>query len=500
MMTAWALASPLMSSPDEPSHAIRAGAVVRGDFTGTPSPSLTDTEVQVPEYLADSAKNLGCYAFKAEVNAGCQFGSADNELVTGRTQSTLNTPVFYAIAGLPTLVLDGNAAIYAMRLVVVLMSAALLAVMFQMLRTLPNSRWAMIAGAVSVTPMVLFLSGSVNPNAIEVSAAAALYTSLLVTFRVPTVHTSILWQRIATVVIATFLLVNTRSISLIWLLIIFAMALLFSKREALLPLFKKAPFWIGVGVAGVAVASAGIWYLLPKGLVQMPGAPDVGRDWGWGFGSMLDRTLEDGRGWVGVFGWLDTVPPGIVYAIWSAAVIGLVVAALTFASARGRTVMIGWALILVCVPAIIQATLIQEWGWVWQGRYSLALFVCMVLTAGVVLDAQLPRIRRSALTGKVVVALGGALAVGHIVAFAWALRRYVVGLSPDQTWLTFLLEPSWQPPVHSIVLIVVFGVLLVIGIVALRRGIASSETQSEREDAEGLANDVRVESIPTPAA
>ena len=35
-MLLWALASPLMSVPDEPSHAIRAAAVVRGEVANGP--------------------------------------------------------------------------------------------------------------------------------------------------------------------------------------------------------------------------------------------------------------------------------------------------------------------------------------------------------------------------------------------------------------------------------------------------------------------------------
>ena len=126
-MLIWALASPLGSVPDEPSHAIRAAAVVRGEPVSqqwAEHPSLAIAEV--PRYVAQ-LQDRTCFAFHPRLSAACVTLPAGdpNEIVLTGTSAGNNGPLFYAIVGLPTLFLSGDVALYAMRFVNAILTAAL---------------------------------------------------------------------------------------------------------------------------------------------------------------------------------------------------------------------------------------------------------------------------------------------------------------------------------------------------------------------------------------
>ena len=112
----------------------------------------------VPAAIAHSHFRT-CFAFEPNVSADCAvpFTGDPTEIVESGTSAGVNSPVYYAIVGLPSLFLTGDPALYGMRVVNAVLCAALLAVMIMQLRTLPSSRWAIVASTVAVTPMVLFL-------------------------------------------------------------------------------------------------------------------------------------------------------------------------------------------------------------------------------------------------------------------------------------------------------------------------------------------------------
>ncbi len=480
----WGLASPLMSSPDEPAHAMRAAAVVQGDLTGQLSIREPGTsEVLVPRYLAESM-DLTCFRNMILTTAACQVPVTDqpNELVTGYTTATLNTPVFYAITGLPTLFLDGNKAMYAMRAMVALMCSALLAIAFMAIAQLPRRRWTLFSVAVAVTPMVLFLSGTINPNAVEVCAAVATLALMTLIFREDS-SGSVLLERIALLALSVFLLVNTRSLSLFWLLIISVIALILARPAVLKAVFSRPTAWVGTAVMGTAVVFALWWFLTPKGLTQEFQSVGVGTPWLTAFITSLDRTFDLGYGWIGVFGWLDTPAPAFTLIVWIVASGTLVVGAFLFGSWRFRACLIVLATALVLLPALIQASLAAEWGYVWQGRYTLAIFVCLIVVSGLALDegasptwpSPLKRLPRLAIV---------MIAFAQLAAFLWALKRYVVGLSWDLTWIAMIGQPNWQPPFGWIAIACCFAAALAVGVIVLSKSLNTTD--------EGPAEDERL--------
>ena len=471
LMGAWAFATPLMAVPDEPAHAIRAAAVVRGEITASASNDIPwQGEVTVPRYIAHS-ESLTCFAFNPQIDAGCQtplLGDPD-ELVTAATSAGPNSPVFYAIVGLPTLVASGETALYAMRLMNVVVTSALLAFAAMALSQLRGARWSLLVFAVAVTPMLLFLGGSINPNAIEIAAAASLFCTLALVFREPATPRD-LWIRAAIVITSTWMLVNTRSIALLWLAIIIGSALVMADRRLLRRLTRSAAAWTTVGLSLVAVCGAVLWFIQPQ-IEAPPGErPEylyLGAPFSTGFQVMLDATFDQFSGWIGLFGWLDVSAPGLAIAIWTLLLATPVLMALLFGRGSTRAATIVLLVAAFLIPPIVQGVLVSSLGLIWQPRYAMAIYTPLILCAGIALDGirQANRAPFLARIGSLAILLA---AVGHLATFVWVLRRYVVG---SGGWLDMLIHPEWQPPLTWIGLTAVFAFVLAVSAVILQRAL-----------------------------
>lgn len=449
-MLLWCFASPLGSVPDEPSHAIRAAAVVRGDFAPQPRDDFpVHARADVPRAIAFMHERI-CYAFKPDVPADCvpEFNGDPDEIVMTGTSAGRNHPLYYAIVGLPSLVLSGDAALYGMRALNAILCAAVLGIAAMQLSLLRFSRWAGIALFITITPMVLYLGGSINPNGLEVAAAVSLLSVLITTFRLPSPRLW-LWGQAALVTLLTLLLTGTRNIALLWVLIIVTVALLLGDRAILRRLIHRPEFWICAVVSTLICALAIIWNLtLPAYAVQE--FTSAGTSASEAFVSMLLRTFDFTDGYVGLFGWVDTPSPKFSVIVFSAVIAALTLSALSLADRKMRLVLSGLLVAMLLVPAVTQAVLAPQLGYIWQGRYMLALLACMLVVCGVALDdalgqGPLPRPLRNVIAISLVL-----LAVAQTWSFWSTLKRYVVGSSA--TVRDMVLAPAWQPPLGWIAL------------------------------------------------
>jgi hypothetical protein len=476
-MLLWTLASPLASVPDEPTHFIRAAAVVRGEVITRALPSMPmEAEAIVPNYVAHTNAQT-CFAFKPNVPAGCQrlvSGDPNAPTVTGQTADA-NNPAFYAIVGLPSLVLSGNAALYAMRGVSAVLCALMIAFTFMAVSQLRRARWAYFAAFVSTTPMVLYLGGSVNPNGLEATAAGALFAMLALTFSTYS-HGRRLIERLGAIALSTGLLVSTRNISLLWVLLALVAALLLSRANIMRRLARNPLVWVTVATVMVICFLALLWFIRPPVTQPQPALPGAGTAFIIAFVSMLVATFNYGIGWVGFFGWVDTPAPNITFVAWSAGMVGIAIAA--FAIGRGTK---RWALILLLAalfltPAFAQASIVAKAGYIWQGRYTLAIVVMLVLACGFVLDrfgrsAPNPVLRMS------VAILIGFLGIGQIAAFVMTLKRYVIGANAS-IQLMFTGQ-SWIPPLGWPTLALAFTAVTAVACVVIFR-VAFSPEHSRR--------------------
>lgn len=479
LSTAWIAATPLMGVPDEPAHVIKAAAVVRGELTGRPMPGGGAFQlVTVPAGIAHFDE-YGCFAQHKETTPACvaPFSGDKDRLVDARTSASNYNPVYYAIVGLPSLAVTGTASVYGMRIVNAVLSCLFLAFAFSALVRLERRKWAVAGLSLAMTPMVLFLNGAVNPNSLEYAAAAALLANLVRLLEYSNDRRVYPASAILVTVSASFL-ANTKGLSLLWLALMVTAACILGGWTRVKEVARSPWVWAGSAVIAASCAFALYWLVSHDSLGSNPfegaGLPPLA-----GAEIMADRTFDYATGYVGQFGWLETPAPLAVHILWLALSAALVMGALLFARGRAR-VTTGFLLgALLLLPPLLQAQAVSTIGIVWQGRYILAVFVPLLIVAGIALDRAEPQ-PFSAKTAKVLGTIAALLAIAHFWTFASTLRRYVTGWSIDQRWLDMFLNPAWQPPGGALICLLVYAILLGLCLVLVRRAIrAGSRTEAQ---------------------
>lgn len=444
---AWAMATPVSGAPDEPSHLIKAASVVRGQLVGEPSD--LGHVVQVPRWIA-ATEGKPCFAHDPEVSAACTDPPKGDPsaIIDGATTAGLYNPLYYAIVGWPSLLAQDESGIYAMRLVSAAASTAFLALGFALVCGWRRPGIPLLGVAIVITPMILFLGGIVNPNSLETAGVFAAFVAMLDIVLHP--NSNRLASRAAIVLVSAAVAVNTRGLSPLWVAVALLSPLVLARSGQLASLLRRTS--IRVAIAGVAVSTALalIWIRGSGSLAAGIDSPSenivferVGESPFSGFLTTLEQTFSLGQGMIGVFGWLDTPAPDIVYFAWSVAVGGAVLAALVLLRGRHLAIVL---LLLACVivmPALIQAAYITGGGFIWQGRYTLPAFVCLVIAIGAALADRIPQFGGPSIRRLTLVALA-VWAVGHSYSFLFALKRFGVGT--DRTWGDLVLRPEWVPP------------------------------------------------------
>jgi Predicted membrane protein (DUF2142) len=444
----WSVATPMFAGPDEAAHMVRAYALVHGDLVGDSESGSVEPRFLVPAVLVPhppcfpfdgSTKtyqspcdvadfDIPCYASTPEVTADCLNAddSGPSALVPSRTADY--PPLGHLVAGWPTLFSSGLLSLYLMRLAMALASVALIALAFD---TASRSSFAgamRIALVLSLTPLALWLAGTVNPSALAIGAAAAAWVGgLAVIVDGPMATRSSLARWGAPMCI--FLLL--RRDSLLWgALMVGVMATLASRTRAR-SLRGVRQFWGWVGAIAVCVALQIVF-------------------WGGHTTSDFASTLRTGghatlafrdtfnivHQMIGVLGWLDSPVPDLVYFVWLG--LALTIAAIALSCGTGRLRFAVGSTMLLSVGAITGVGALR-YGYV-QGRYVLPFSMGLPLVSAVTLAA---RRDLEAFLGVLRRCLTWLLPLLQTVAFAQLLRRYSVG---ENGPYSFLWHSKWSPP------------------------------------------------------
>lgn len=473
MSSGWALASPISSIPDEPAHIVKAAAVVRGELvgsqTGEGGPLLS---VQVPRFI-EHTNQITCFVRNLAATPKCSpaIPGDPNEIVSGLTTAGLYNPVYYAAVGWPSLLTDGFKAVYGMRLASALLTSVFLALAFSALSRLPRNKWAIITLAAAVTPMTLFLSGSVNPNSLEFGTTAAIAANLLLLLKGSGNGRAPVLPVIATTVAAA-LLANTKALSLLWLLVVVVAVLVLGTASELKALLRRPAVWAGAAVIGASCAFALWWVASNNSLASKP-FEGAGLGMDAGAEIMIDKSFLFMHGYIGQFGWLELDAPTGVMALWTGVFFATALAGIIYGRGRYRAAAVIISAALLLLPILLQAVIITDQGMVWQGRYILAIFVPCLMIAGIALDNASPRPWPApalpALNTLIVL-----LAVSHVLTFVWVLRRYVTGLAMDIRWIEMFRNPQWQPPLGTWTVLAVFAAATGLGAFLLLRHVRSN--------------------------
>ncbi|MET3946702.1 hypothetical protein ABIB49_001400 [Arthrobacter sp. UYCu512] len=467
LTTLWSVASPLISVPDEQSHVIKAASVVRGQLQGESGTAQGErSQVDVPAYIAATDGLPFCFAWKSLVSAGCSPPvTSDTTIVKALTSAGNYNPMYYAVTGLPSLFLSGAKAIYAMRIVSGLLSAAFIAIAMISLAGLRQWRLPLFVASFALTPMVLFLSGAVNPNALEIATSMSVFAALCLTW--DRLQSNGAWKGpLGAATLSAVVLANTRAASLLWLALAVVASLMLFGYRPLLSLFRQKFGWAMIGIVAIGCALSLVWLRVANSLQNLMGQ---------GIDAtptqiatiMLDRTFDFAVGYVSYLGWLDTPGPAGVLAVWATLIIGSIFISWSVADRAGRLTVAFLTVAVIALPPLLQIPLAKDVGLIWQGRYILALVVVLVTACGVAMRSF--SVANAGVGRRASAAVLTLLVFGHFYSFIYGLRRYVIGLQDSSNWRDMVEAPQWQPPFGWITLAVLYLAVLVAAAILLHR-------------------------------
>lgn len=459
----WAVANPLMASPDEPAHVVRAASLVRGQIL--PPDGDWGSQVEVPYFYQLVNAYPTCYMFEPTETGVCEIPAAAplTEPTETGTMAGKYNPLYYAVVGLPTLLPPGDAVLYLMRVLSAGLCTFLVALGLRAVAQTPAPAWAVLGVAGAITPMAVFLFSTVNPAAVEIAAAIALWCQLLTLLRHPDPARTA--GRMAGIAVSASVLLNARGLSLLYGVVIVAAAVLAAPFERTREVLRNRRTWPSFAVVGAAGVAAAVWLLVGKSLGSSGEVIRPDLTFVAAAKTTLLSTVTYLTNMVGQFGWMDTnLEPAVLMAFAAAGALAILLA-VAAGRRRERLLLAGLAVAVVGLPVLIHASQARYLGIIWQGRYILPIAVGLPILAGYVLVARLaPRLDRRFAVSLATVVAATAAAV-QLAAFAQNLHRYVNGV--DGGW--FAQEPdAWLPPLPIAVVVVLalvataaYGVLLV---------------------------------------
>ena len=446
----WLAALPPFGAMDEWDHAYRASAVAHGQWVAPPTEATRGTGafVSVPTDIVRAAQDE-CERLLYAGPDEC-VGTTEN----GRTEVASGAgrypPLFYAVVGSPSLLLDGVDALYGMRLVGLLLCWGLL---LASLRSL--ARWASplvgLTLCLGLTPSVFYAGAAVAPNGLEMVSGVALWTALA-TIAHDRQDQALDRLTVMLAVVSCSLLLSLRSLGPLWAALILALALvawptLWSR------LLRLARSRLGVAALSwlVAVSIGSLWWIRTQGSLEV-GTSDAGTV---ELARRLQLSLRETVVWtfqfMGAFPYRNNPSRPLVYLFLLVVITTVLVVAIRRGTRRER-----WALTLTivlsyAVPFAISVATIERFGTAWQGRYALPFLLGTLVIGGVVLG------RRITAPRPWVLCLGAALiAAAHTIATVHVLEL-------ERSLFERTSTPPWPLDVHPALLgtVVVCGSVLV---------------------------------------
>ena len=448
MSIAWALATPIFGSPDENAHVAKAIGAARGDLLGHSIPDGRFRVFTLPDSYRYSS-SLTCFAYQPQTSANCgvELGDPGGTSYFASWVSA-NNPVYYAVVGTPSLFVGGTAGVYAMRSLSDAICCAMLAGALVAGMSGSRRRWMAAGLAFFASPEILFFFGAVNPQGLEIAAAALFALSLLRLIEKTHDGTSVdlpLWSLWTGVVVGGSALAIARATGPLWVVVIVGMAAFVSGWRGFVPLLRRPSNYVPIAVLAALGIFSIAWTLAAgtlSGQAEHSDATLVGGSVLAGAWAMIERTPFYLQESMGVFGWEDTSLPGFVYAVCGGAVfLFLGIAAAGARRADRFRIAVALSIVLL-VPVVVQAVSVSRTGIIWQGRYGMFLYLAAALIIAWLVSKGAPAVDGASVSATVMIA--SLVAVFDIAAFIVAVHRYTVGTSATMTKM--FTSPAWQPP------------------------------------------------------
>lgn len=450
----WSLATPIGGAPDEPAQLIKAAATVRGELTGTGvrGQPRAVVRMKVPEAFAAANKIPECFRFRPTQPASCAPKWQDSKrLVYTTTYVGRYPPLYYFFVGLPSLISASSVAVRTMRAIGAAISAILLGLAIAAAVTWSRSRLLIVAIGVAATPLVMFLSGAVNPNSMEIAAAVCTWVAGIVLVVEHVEHPP--RALVVVFVVAGVILELSRVLSPLWMVGILGVLWLLDPPGTRRLVWRPGPTRTGLVTLGVVGAGAGIYSLalhtyaiLPAGPRVLPSTSELHL-----VEAAFGHTTQYLNQAIGVFGWPDTPSPAVTIALWFAAIGTILVLGLAVSRRRQALCLAAVAAAAILVPTAIEISRARVDGIVGQARDFFPIFVGLPLLAGALLFDTSLDARVSRRVGVLVLA---GLAVAGFAAFVVALQRNVLGYTVAFDKLLHPGPHAWQAPLAPWLLII----------------------------------------------
>ena len=422
-LASWALSSPVGSSPDDDFHQVSIWCS-HGERDGLCEKAPSANKRMVPPALVTTS----CYAHKPKTTGACSahaLSVSSHELIATKrgnfgANAGLYPPVYYAVMG--TFASQNIvASVLTIRLLNSLLYTALMTLLCALL---PAHRrpTLILASAITLIPLGVFLIASINPSSWAIMSAAILPLSLVGYFET-TGRRRICLAALA--LLAALMGGGARSdMAFYSILTVVAAIILFARRDRH---FWKSAAW----PLGIAVVS--LYFMLSAR--QSSGALDPS-DAVAGLGRLLDNAFALPVMWAGALGapsplepwglgWADTAMPATVWMSTLVVFSIVIFASAASTSGRQRFVVASAFAALWAIPLYI----IESWGvrtgqWV-QPRYILPLLT--IFAAFALLKKPADRSVAPSFSRGQIWACSGALGLAHSVALFVNIRRYTHG-------------------------------------------------------------------------
>lgn len=437
LVVSWSLSMPLFSGPDEPANFVRSAAVVRGEFVGADAgvsleKSYWTTTVNINPQFGVANLVPWCFAPFSEKPA-CNLAIEDAAFVDNPPFTNMGRyPIFpFLVSGIGTVFGANDVSVLASRLTLGAMAVALLGFAFS---SVAHRRGSVPALLAALTPGVIFLSAVMNPSALEIASAIALWTILPYVFE----SSPLTKIEVSGVAVSGVVLIGTRPLGPVLYLValLFCCAVTGGWRR-LGDVWKRLRSVWSLHLLVMALAIG--WYATV--FSKNTGSPVTESSASLGLRQQIieavqhiPMVLEQG---IGNFGWLDTPMPRMALMLYSLMLVSLLVFAVVRSTPLVTSMVVSLSVVsalLVVAQDINYYNLLRNFGS--QGRHVMPLLVGIPILA--LRMVKLPR--------RIDAVVMAAWAIVTVWSGLAALRRYAVGIRPGNQFEMYA-EAAWQPDI-----------------------------------------------------
>ena len=453
MGTAWAFASPYDGTPDETEHVIRAAGVAQGQILQKPEKVAGGTGARQRVGQGLVVHNNRCYHGDVTKTPKCAPppGSGGDKVVNAATGAGRYNPIYYAAVGGPLALWPNWTGLILARLISAALCAAFLA--SALVSCVQWWRTPILLGGllIAVTPLMIHLTGGVNPNAVEIAASISLFAAIIPLMLSRDNAATGAWIRRAA--IAALLIAQLRSMGPEIVVGALLVMLVPPVRHRIRELWaRKDVRWWGLSVA-ISIVLGLVW-------TQIARATDIGH-----YGGVIHYTLRQALSWeltnrlpwylnstADGFSYFDTSPP-YIGMVWTMAFGVLFLVALTVGKPVHRWRLLALSLGLAAIPTIVDVATVNTFGFPFQARYILPLAVGLPLLSAFFIGIS--QKIDSAIQASLVRILLLALLPLQWLSLIHVMVRWQHGLALGRSVNPFTGE--WLPPAGPVLPIAAMG-------------------------------------------